>query len=100
MVSTTSKIGTIVSYATVDNATGDLNVFLINKKEESQVLNVGISSDITYGNSADVWQYKRNNNTDKNATWGKVGTTGVNENLIQELNLPSTSITVITLAMQ
>jgi len=97
MVSTTSKIGSIVSYASVDSATGDLNIFLINKKEAAQVLNVGIASDITYKNSAEVWQYKGNNNTDKNATWGKVGTTSVDENLIQDLNLPGTSITVITL---
>lgn len=42
-------------------------------------------------------QYKGNRNTAKNATWGKVGTTGVNDNLIPEVNLPGTSITVITL---
>ena len=97
MVSTTSKIGSIVSYASVDSSTGNLNIFLINKKEEAQVLNVGIASDSTYKNSADVWQYKGNSNTDKNATWGKVGTTSVDENLIQDLNLPGTSITVLVI---
>lgn len=81
----------------IDSSTGNLNIFLINKKEEARVLNVGIASDNTYKNSAEVWQYKGNSNTDKNTTWGKVGTTDVNENLIQELNLPGTSITVITL---
>ena len=97
MVSTTSKIGSIVSYASIDSSTGDLNIFLINKKEEAQVLDVGITADSNYNASADLWQYKGNSNTDKNATWGKIGTTEVNENLIQELNLPGTSITVITL---
>ena len=97
MVSTTSKIGAIVSYASVDNASGNLNIFLINKKEASQVLSVGISSDSTYKNSADVWQYKGNSNTDKNPTWGQIGTTSITDNTIQELNLPGTSITVITL---
>jgi len=97
MVSTTSKIGSIVSYASIDSSTGDVNIFLINKKEEAQVLGVGITADSNYNASADLWQYKGNSNTDKNATWGKIGTTEVNENLIQELNLPGTSITVITL---
>jgi alpha-L-arabinofuranosidase len=97
MVSTTSKIGSIVSYASVDNSTGDLNIFLINKKEESQVIDLGISSDTGYNSSAEVWQYKGNSNTDKNTNWGRVVTTAVNDNLIQELNLPSTSITVLTL---
>ncbi len=97
MVKATSKIGSIVSYASVDSTTGNLNVLLINKKEESQVLNLGISSDITNENPAEVWQYKGNSNTDKIATFGKVEPVNVSDNLIQELNLPSTSITVITL---
>ena len=97
MVSTTSKIGSIVSYASINSSTGALNVFLINKKEEAQVISLGISADKNYASSAEVWQYKGNDNTDKNATWGKMASTEVADNQIQDLNLPSTSITVISL---
>ncbi len=97
MVSTTSKIGSIVSYASVDSASGNLNIFLINKKEVAQVIDVGVSSDNSYSSSADLWQYKGSSNTDKNVTWGNVGSTNVDDNFIDELTLPSTSITVILL---
>ncbi len=95
MVKTTSNNGVIVSYATIDNSTGELNIFLINKKEEPQVIDVGITSNEAYNSSSDVWQFKGNGNTDLNATWGKIGAKNVNDNMINELNLPGTSITVI-----
>ena len=97
MVSANSEIASIVSYASYDSNSGNLNLFIINKKEEAQIIDIGVESDKSYASSAEVWQYKGENNKDKNATWGKIESTDVSANAIEDLNLPSTSITVITL---
>jgi hypothetical protein len=85
----------IVAYAAYDGATGDLNVFLLNKETSAKSVNLGITSVYSYGRG-EVWQYKGTSEWDENPTIGKVDSVTTSSNLIS-YTLPSTSITVFKL---
>jgi len=92
LVKSTSEDGRIVTYATRDNSNNAINIFLINKETTS--LNVTLSiPDFTYI-SSEVWQFKGDDEWDKNPTVSELDT--VSGNPIN-YTLPSTSITVFSL---
>jgi alpha-L-arabinofuranosidase len=97
MVSVKSNNSSIVPYASYDDASGDLNVFIINKKEVSQTIDIDITSDNKYNSNFDVWQYKGTDNFDKTPDFSKTGIVGFVGNITEKLILPATSITVILL---
>ncbi|WP_027137444.1 CBM35 domain-containing protein [Gaetbulibacter saemankumensis] len=86
----------VVAYAAYDDATRDLNVFLINKETSSKNISLSINSGNVYV-SDEVWQYKGNDEWDTTPTLGKIGDIYINNNTISNYSLPSTSITVFKL---
>ena len=98
LVSATSSNRDVVSYASYDNISGDLNVFLINKRNYPKTAVLNISSENTYSSVAEVWQYKGEHDEDKHPTLENIGTFEVSNNSISSISLPSTSITAIVLS--
>ncbi|MCG8697659.1 MAG: hypothetical protein MI922_06355 [Bacteroidales bacterium] len=100
MVSASSKIETIVPYATLDDKNGDLNIFILNKKESTQAVSISLLSDDKYNSSTNIWQLKGANNKDKNPTFDKVENINIQINTTQAIELPPTSVTVVQLKLK
>lgn len=96
LVQISSGNADVVAYAAYDNTNGDLNVFLINKETSSNNINLNISSSNSYS-SAEVWQFKGNNESDTNPSVSQLSNTSLTNNTISYA-LPSTSITVFSMA--
>jgi len=97
MVATEGNDASIVSYASFDDIKGELNVFLINKKEAPQTISVTISPENKFAGTFDVWQYKGENSADINPSFTKTNTIEMVDNKINEIILPAASITVVLL---
>ncbi|OHX64648.1 Ig-like domain-containing protein [Flammeovirga pacifica] len=95
LVQISSGNSDIVAYAAYDNSNGDLNVFLINKETSSNNINLNISSSNSYS-SAQVWQFKGNNESDTNPSVSQLSNSSLTSNTIS-YSLPSTSITVFSM---
>ena len=98
MVSTSSDEGAIVSYASRNPSTGDLSIFLINKNTSDENVTVDIISDNEYQVDLGVWRYEGDGYMDTNPTIGQVENVSQEDNKIDNLDLPGTSITAIVLS--
>ena len=88
---------TIKTYAAYDPGTGALNVFLENKAEYAQRVQVPVASAYAYASAAAVWQLKGTGANDPRPTWSPTDSVAVAANRIAHLTLPAVSITVLSL---
>ncbi|MBB6461784.1 Ig-like domain-containing protein [Flammeovirga kamogawensis] len=95
LVQVSSGSADVVAYAAYDKNNGDLNVFLINKETSSNNINLNISSVNGYS-TAEVWQFKGNNESDTNPSVSQLNNSTLTSNTISYA-LPSTSITVFSM---
>jgi alpha-L-arabinofuranosidase len=83
----------IRTFASRDQVTGKLNIFLINKETSAQNVNLSVSN---YASSASGkrWEYKGSGPSSVNPTWAQNGTVALNNSALS-LSLPATSVTVL-----
>ena len=90
--SATTKVRT---YATYDDVSKQLNLFLINKETSLQTANISLSNYLTSA-AGERWQLKGTGPGDTKPVYSKIDTVWLNGNSMS-LNLPPVSITMIKL---
>jgi hypothetical protein len=92
-----SRTTRLLSYSSFDSSTGKLNIYLMNKGFSAETVSVDITSNFSYS-SGKVYRFSGTSQNDKNPEWTQITGIQLMGNNIDTLTLPSTSITVISLA--
>jgi len=81
-------------FATFEPKTHALTVFVINKDTELRKVRIEIKV-TNHFSTADVYHFAGKGDTDMKPTWSKAGTIDVSGNILESVELPDTSITVL-----
>ena len=87
---------TLVNYASFDPPSGGLNLFLLNKGYRDQDVSLAIESKHEYGTGS-LYRLKGTGQDDVSPAWLDSGTVSVVRNGLDNVTLPATSFTVLTL---
>jgi alpha-L-arabinofuranosidase len=81
-------------YASLEPKTQSLTIFVINKDSGSRKINIEVRATSRFRN-ADVYNFTGRDDTDMKPTWSRVGSIEVSANMLEGIELPGTSITVV-----
>ena len=81
-------------FASFEPKTHALTVFVINKDTVPRKVRIEVKATSSFGN-ADIYHFTGRGDTDMKPTWSRVGTVEVSANILEGVELPGTSITVL-----
>lgn len=81
-------------FASYEPGTNALTVFVINKDTSTRTVRIEVKATSRFG-TANVYHFTGTGDTDMKPIWSTVGSMGVSDNRLEDVELPGTSITVL-----